>query len=154
MKTFALTLIFLFISCTAIASAPPYVIRNNPGGAIYDFIYNYQRLNKSGRRVKILGECASACTLITGLVPKHRICVGPRASLAFHYASISELKPNGEWKQLYDERGRRLFSKSGTQLMWDIYPSYIKAWITKNGGLQDNLTFMRYKDLRKIYRSC
>jgi hypothetical protein len=36
--------------------------------------------------VAIDGTCASACTLLLGVIPHNRICVTPRAVLAFHAA--------------------------------------------------------------------
>ena len=38
-----------------------------------------RELRKSGQRVVIDGTCASACTLVLGVIPHDRICVTSRA---------------------------------------------------------------------------
>jgi len=41
---------------------------------------------ENGEQVMIDGTCASACTMLLGVIPRNRICVTPRAVLAFHSA--------------------------------------------------------------------
>jgi hypothetical protein len=61
-------------------------IGDDNGGRIGTCLSKYEALRKSGQRVVIDGTCASACTLLLGLIPHSRICVTPRAVLAFHAA--------------------------------------------------------------------
>ena len=78
-----------------IAAAQPAMSRTAPaaerilddsGGRIGTYLTKYEALRKSGQRVVIDGTCASACTLLLGVIPHNRICVTPRAVLAFHAA--------------------------------------------------------------------
>src|SRR5438874_1812991 len=57
---------------------------DDSGGRIGTYLTKYQALRKSGQRVVIDGTCASACTLVLGVIPHDRICVTSRAVLAFH----------------------------------------------------------------------
>jgi len=61
-------------------------ILDDSGGRIGSYLTRYEALRKSGRRVALDGTCASACTLLLGVIPRERICVTPRAVLAFHAA--------------------------------------------------------------------
>jgi hypothetical protein len=61
-------------------------IANDTGGQIGPYLAKYRALKASGERVEIDGTCASACTMLLGIVPRNRICVTPRASLVFHSA--------------------------------------------------------------------
>src|SRR3974377_1759596 len=80
-----------------IAAAQPAVSRTAPapaaerilddtGGRIGPYLTKYEALRKSGHRGGIDSTCASACTLLLGVIPHNRICVTPRAVLAFHAA--------------------------------------------------------------------
>ena len=80
-----------------IAVAPPAMSRtvgapaterilDDSGGRIGSYLTRYEALRKSGQHVAIDGTCASACTLLLGVIPHNRICVTPRAVLAFHAA--------------------------------------------------------------------
>jgi hypothetical protein len=61
-------------------------IFDDSGGRIATYLTKYEALRKSGQRVMIDCTCASACTLLLGVIPHNRICVTPRAVLAFHAA--------------------------------------------------------------------
>ncbi|MFY9769844.1 MAG: hypothetical protein WAK04_06375 [Xanthobacteraceae bacterium] len=74
----------LWPAATATAAAPAERILDDSGGRIGSYLNRYEALRKSGQRVVIDGTCASACTLLLGLIPHDRICVTPRAVLAFH----------------------------------------------------------------------
>lgn len=76
----------LWPAATATAAAPAERILDDSGGRIGSYLNRYEALRKSGQRVVIDGTCASACTLLLGLIPHDRICVTPRAVLAFHAA--------------------------------------------------------------------
>ena len=71
-------------SRTAAAAAER--ILDDSGGRIGAYLSRYEALRKSGQHVTIDGTCASACTLLLGVIPHDRICVTPRAVLAFHAA--------------------------------------------------------------------
>jgi hypothetical protein len=61
-------------------------ISDDAGGEIGDYVAKYRALRSSGETVIIDGICASACTMLLGTIPRNRICVTPRAPLAFHSA--------------------------------------------------------------------
>ena len=72
-------------SGTAAAAATERIL-DDSGGCIGAYLSRYEALRKSGQHVAIDGTCASACTLLVGVIPHDRICVTPRAVLAFHAA--------------------------------------------------------------------
>ena len=73
---------------TVAATAPAAAERilDDSGGRIGNYLSRYETIRKTGRHVAIDGTCASACTLLLGVIPHDRICVTPRAVLAFHAA--------------------------------------------------------------------
>ena len=114
----------LLMLSTSVAAAD-YRITRDHGGFVEDYKTRYAKIRDSGERVIIDGVCNSACTLVLGIVPLNRICVTPRASMGFHQA-------------YYDKRwtaGLRVTSVAGTDELMSYYPSTVKAWIAKNGGL-------------------
>lgn len=66
------------------AFADDYVIRNNKGGDLQQFINNANKLNKQGKRVVIDGTCSSSCILYTLPNFKLNTCATERAKLGFH----------------------------------------------------------------------
>jgi hypothetical protein len=66
------------------------------------------------------GGCWSACTLITGYIPKERLCFAPGAFLAFHAARTDETYPR--------------LSPAATWQMYAAYPPEIRHWIDNRGG--------------------
>lgn len=102
------------------AEHAPISITSSPGGAIFEFMAKYDKLRESGRKVRIDGLCVSACTLVTGLVPAERVCVTPYGTMAFHSAAIET--PLGD-----------VYSKEGTELIWNIYPESIHKLLKAKG---------------------
>ena len=107
-----------------IAAAQPAVSRTAPapaaerilddtGGRIGTYLTKYEALRKCGQRVVIDGTCAPACTLLLGVIPHNRICVTPRAVLAFHAAwdpSLTGAQTNAP----------------GTKYLWSRYPDGVR----------------------------
>jgi hypothetical protein len=127
----ALAVILLALSTTA-ASAD-YRITRDHGGLVDDYKAKYAKLRDRGERVIIDGICNSACTLVLGIVPLNRICVTPRASLGFHQA-------------YYDKRwtmGVKVASAEGTADLVSYYPSTVKEWIKRQGGLTLQMKHVR-----------
>jgi hypothetical protein len=81
----AMLLPVLMIETSASASAAVRVYEDN-GGQIGNYLAKFKALRASGEQVIIDGTCASACTMLLGMIPRQRICVTPRAVLAFHAA--------------------------------------------------------------------
>jgi hypothetical protein len=127
----ALAAILLVLTTTA-ASAD-YRITRDHGGLVDEYKAKYARLRDSGERIIIDGICNSACTLVLGIVPLNRVCVTPRASLGFHQA-------------YYDKRwtaGVKVASAEGTADLVSYYPSTVKQWIQRNGGLTLQMKHVR-----------
>lgn len=141
-RLLSITLLFSLL-VPGIASAQIVRIANDPGGQIGTYIDKYRTLNGSGDRVIIDGLCASACTIVLGVVSPDRICVTPRARLGFHAA----------WD--YGENGRTVTNPEATRVLYDMYPSKVRKWINAHGGLRSRMIFLSGKSLAGMgYRSC
>jgi len=79
--------------------------------------FNYQR---DGDRIELRGPCYSACTLVTGYVPRDMICVAPGAFMAFHAAQTGDVPPQRHYY--------------GTATMYNTWPEPIREWIDAQGG--------------------
>ena len=100
-------------------------IRDDMGGSFGEYLLRFTGLRDSGERVIIDGKCLSACTLVT-IIPKERICVTERAVLGFHASWID------------DQTGKRPTTEEGTRALFELYPTTIRVWINKHGGLGAN----------------
>ncbi len=117
-------------------------IAGDRGGQIGPYLQQFAMVRESGEKVVIDGNCLSACTLVLGTVPRDRICVTDRANLGFHAA----------WN--FASNGRPAYSAEGTQLLWEVYPSQIRQWINRKGGLKPKMIFLRGRELTSMYASC
>ena len=118
-------------------------IAGDPGGEVSSYISKYHQIRNSGQRVVIDGPCLSACTLLTGIIPRERICVTSRAVLGFHAASY------------YDDVSRSLVpTRAGSRLVMRLYPPEIRRWIERHGGLTPRLIELRGRDLAALYNTC
>jgi hypothetical protein len=116
-------------------------IQDDRGGRIGEYFARYQALRASGERVVIDGTCASACTMLLGAIPRSQICVTPRAALAFHSA--------------WDPRsGGNVASGAGNQILWANYPSNVRKWISRNGGLRSRIIYLRGPELHAMFPIC
>lgn len=98
------------------------VITNDVGGYLDQYEAKWREIAANGNPVEIRGMCQSACTMITGIVPKERICVGGKGYLSFHQA------------QWHGNPNRP--SPSGTRWMYDHYSPEVQGWITAKGGVE------------------
>lgn len=117
-------------------------IAEDRGGRIGTYVDKYESLRSSGERVMIDGLCASACTIVLGAVPAHRICVTPRAALGFHAA----------WD--IDRNGRAVTNREATRMLYALYPARVKRWIARHGGLTRHMIFLRGAQLQSMYQPC
>jgi len=117
-------------------------ISEDRGGRIGTYVDKYQGLKSSGETVMIDGLCASACTIVLGAVPHDKICVTSRANLGFHAA----------WD--FSSSGRPVTNLEATQMLYEMYPSSIRSWIAKRGGLKTQMIFLRGRELMNFYRPC
>lgn len=120
-------------------------ITEDLGGYVEQYKAKYSRVRDKGERIVIDGVCNSACTLLLGIVPLHRVCVTPRASLGFHQA-------------YYDKRwtaGVRVTSVAGTSELMSVYPPRVRKWIDRHGGLSPRMKYLKNgADLWTIVDPC
>jgi hypothetical protein len=114
----------------------------SPGGQVGPFLDLFERLRDSGERVVIDGPCLSACTLVLSMVPNNRICVTRRAILGFHAA------------RSMGRRGRLYAEPEASEYVLEAYPTPIRDWIRRHGGLSSRLLLLRGRELAAIYPTC
>lgn len=117
-------------------------ITNDRGGQIGEYMEYFARVSRSGETVKIDGDCLSACTLVLTFIPKNRVCVTEKARLGFHAA----WRPN--------ENGRPVISAFASAVLWGLYQTPIRKWITKNGGLTGKMIYLKGAELTRIAQRC
>jgi hypothetical protein len=119
-----LVAVLLALSSSSSAMAD-YRISRDFGGLVEQYKTKFAKLRDQNERVVIDGICNSACTLVLGIVPLNRICVTPKASLGFHEAYYA--------KSL--TLGVKVTSYAGTADLVSYYPTTVKDWIKRHGGL-------------------
>lgn len=117
-------------------------IAEDRGGQIGHYLQAFAMLRSTGERVVVDGNCLSACTLVLGVIPRGRICATTRARFGFHAA----------W--MPDSDGRPVTSPMGTEALWKVYPSSVRRWINRHGGLSRKMIFLEGHDLTGIVPSC
>ncbi|MET0970536.1 MAG: hypothetical protein ABWY18_15155 [Tardiphaga sp.] len=117
-------------------------IADDRGGRIGTYVDKYQDLRSSGEMVVIDGLCASACTIVLGAVPRDRICVTSNANLGFHAA----------WD--YGANGRTVTNPEATQMLYSMYPTQVRRWISARGGLKPHMIFLHGRQLAGMYKPC
>ena len=117
-------------------------IGEDRGGQIGHYKKTFAMFRSSGERVVVDGNCLSACTLVLGLVPHAQLCATARARFGFHSA----------W--LPDSEGHPITSPTGTQALWDIYPTPVQHWISQHGGLSRKMIYLEGRDLNGIVARC
>src|SRR6202030_2567097 len=117
-------------------------IGEDRGGRIGTYVDRYQEVRTSGEMVIIDGLCASACTIVLGAVPHDKICVTSHANLGFHAA----------WD--FGANGRAVTNPEATQMLYSMYPSAVRHWISRRGGLTPRMIFLRGKELQALYKPC
>jgi hypothetical protein len=130
------------VVASSVASAEVRIV-GDPGGEVSSYLHKYRQIRDSGQRVVIDGPCLSACTLLTGIIPRNRVCVTRRAMLGFHAASY------------YDDATRSLVpTRSGSRFVMRLYPPDIRRWIRRNGGLTPRLIELRGRELAAHFQTC
>lgn len=117
-------------------------IADDRGGRIGTYVDKYQDMRQSGDTVIIDGLCASACTIVLGAIPHDRICVTSHATLGFHAA----------WD--FGANGRAVTNAEATQMLYAMYPSQVKRWISHRGGLTPHMLFLKGRQLQAMYKPC
>lgn len=129
-------------AATTMAAVPAVErIGDDSGGRIGTYLSKFEALRKSAQRVVIDGTCASACTLVVSMIPRNRICVTPRAVLAFHAAWDPSLL------------GAQT-DKPGTKYLWAHYPDSVRRWIARHGGLRSETIYLGGRELAAMFATC
>lgn len=117
-------------------------ITDDDGGKIGTYYARYMALRASGEQVVIDGKCASACTMVLGLVPPERICVTANAKLGFHAAYRRGFL------------GFEVINDPATRTLWSLYPAPVQDWISRHGGLGLAMIYLSGPELFAMYRQC
>jgi len=130
------------VLATGVALADMRIV-NDPGGEVSSYVQKFEAAKASGEHIVIDGPCLSACTLLTGIVPRDRVCITSRAALGFHAASY------------YDDASRSLVpTQAGSRVVMRLYPPAIRSWIERHGGLTPRLKILRGHELAALYPTC
>ena len=126
------------------APAPVVIIHDDYGGWVAQFAARVADYRRHRVKVRIMGECASACTMVLGLDPS-RVCAGPDAQLEFHQAYL----PNR-----FDPLDTSIRVEETTQLLFQTYPLGVRAWISQHGGLTADLITLKGAELARLIPAC
>lgn len=107
-------------------------VSDSHGGSVAAYSERWAGLARQGVRVRIVGPCQSACTVLLGHIPHGKICVTPQASFGFHLAHLPQ----------------------ATAILWTAYSPGIKGWINAHGGLTHEFIWMRAPDTYKFFHKC
>ena len=140
---FAKFVIVAFLMLAALnASKATVRLADDRGGRIGNYLDRFRALRSSHETIVIDGLCASACTMVLGAVSHDRICVTSQASHGFHAA----------WDAAAD--GREVTNLAATKMLYSMYPSAVKRWISARGGLTPRMIFLQGKELMGMYKPC
>jgi hypothetical protein len=117
-------------------------IIGDPGGLLTAYVERFEAARASGEPVIIDGACLSACTLAIAILPRGQVCATPNAVLGFHAA----------WRPTAN--GGRVTSPIATQAMYDVYPSNVRKWITRRGGLSERIMLLKGRELAAMVPAC
>ena len=132
---------FLIVAMSLGSAEATVRISDDNGGQVGKYLDRFRALRERGDRVEIDGVCASACTMLLGVIPRNRICVTPRAVLAFH--SAWDPTPAG----VQD-------SSAGNAYLWANYPGDVRKWIARHGGLHARIIYLSGRELTAMYPLC
>jgi hypothetical protein len=102
------------------------------GGSGINYVARWTQYRRDKVRVRIAGPCESECTMVIGHLNREHICVTPEGSFGFRLADLP----------------------SGTGTIWRSYPTDIKVWLSRHGGLTHRLIWMRAPEVYRFFRRC
>jgi len=70
--------------------------------------------------------------MVIGHLNREHICVTPEGRFGFRLADLPR----------------------GTAALWRSYPTDIKVWLSRNGGLTRQLIWMRAPEIYRFFRQC
>jgi hypothetical protein len=143
MRGIALTFVGFTAAVLSISPAGATMrIAGDPGGLLTTYVERFATAHASGERVIIDGTCLSACTLAIAFLSRGQICVTLNAVLGFHAA----------WRRIAG--GGRVTSPAATHAMYAAYPSTVRKWIDRHGGLTERLILLRGRELAAVLPAC
>src|SRR5689334_18005404 len=107
-------------------------ILDDHGGTTSAYAARWAQHRRDGIHVRIAGPCESECTMIVGSLRRERICVRPDARFGFRVADLP----------------------SHTARVWKSWPTDIKIWLSRHGGLTRQLTWLEAPDIYRFFRRC
>ena len=122
-----------------------YMIQNNYGGLVQDYITAAQVAEEMDTTIVFAGDCMSACTIYLYTNFKLTKCMMPGARFGFHQPRpVKQDDPiNNEANELVKFQ------------MWISYPEEIRQFLVKNGWpTDDRVTIMTAKDMEGIIPYC
>ena len=132
MRFWQVALTLFSIIAAPLARAETIDVGGDHGGFVYLYTQKWAKLAAQKVNVRIVGLCASACTLLTGYFPRKDICVTPEAVLGFHAGTFPFV----------------------TDALLRIYPEDIRKWIDAHGGLTFQLIWLQRPEIYKFFRKC
>jgi hypothetical protein len=122
----------ILMAGATIARTETIQVADDHGGFVYLYQQKWEKLAAQKANIRIVGICASACTLLTGYFPRNDICVTPDAALGFHAGTFPFV----------------------TDTLMQIYPEDIRKWIDAHGGLTFQLIWLQRPEIYKYFRKC
>jgi hypothetical protein len=107
-------------------------ITDDRGGSGINYVARWAQYRRDGVHVRITGPCESECTMVIGLLSRGQICVMSEGSFGFRLADLP----------------------SGTGTIWRSYPTDIKAWLSRHGGLRHESVWLRAPEIYRFFRRC
>jgi hypothetical protein len=126
-----LVLMFAMLSAS-VAAAETIDVSDSHGGSVAAYSQHWKELAARGVKVRIVGACQSACTVLLGYIPRDHICVMPAARFGFHTAHRPDM----------------------TAVLWHAYASDIQGWINARGGLTPDFKWMGAPDTYRYFHKC
>jgi hypothetical protein len=112
------------------------------GGLLTDYVERFEAARATGERVIIDGPCFSACTIAIALLRRGQVCATPKAVLGFHAA----------WRPTAN--GGRRTSEAATEALYEAYPSNVRRWIDRHGGLSGRIILLKGRELAQMVPVC
>lgn len=112
-----------------------FVVTNDSGGYVAEYVMRARDLEGQGRRIRIAGRCDSACTMyliVSG------VCVTKRASFGFHAPFNVDAKGNAK----------------ALRFMLANYPGWVRSWLAAQGGLTADVKRMSYSYASRHLETC
>ena len=124
--------LMIWVFGASVAAAETIDISDSHGGSVAAYSQRWKELAARGVKVRIVGACQSACTVLLGYIPRDHICVMPAARFGFHTAK----RP------------------MATSVLWHSYASDIQGWINARGGLTPDFKWMGAPDTYRYFHKC